>query len=126
MGSTDETLGKVGWIDLTVDDAEGVRDFYAQVVGWNAAPVEMGDYNDFNMTARDGQPAVGICHRRGSNADQPPGWMIYIFVADLDASLARCTELGGEILSGPRGSHGKFAVIRDPAGATCALFEQTG
>ena len=28
------TRGKIGWIDMTVDDAEGVRDFYTAVVGW--------------------------------------------------------------------------------------------
>jgi predicted enzyme related to lactoylglutathione lyase len=27
-------IGKIGWIDITVDDAGGLRDFYAKVVGW--------------------------------------------------------------------------------------------
>lgn len=27
-------IGAVGWFDLTVEDAESVRDFYAGVVGW--------------------------------------------------------------------------------------------
>ena len=125
MGESNDTLGKIGWVDLTVDDAERLRDFYSTVVGWQPSTVDMGDYSDFNMNGADGQASAGICHKRESNADLPPCWMIYIFVADLDASVARCRELGGEVLSGPRGSHGRFAVIRDPAGAVCALFEQT-
>ena len=30
-----DNIGKIGWIDMTVDDASGLRDFYQQVVGWN-------------------------------------------------------------------------------------------
>ena len=30
------------------------------------------------------QPVSGICHARGSNADLPPVWLIYITVADLE------------------------------------------
>lgn len=35
-------IGTIGWIDLTVKDGEGVRDFYQKVVGWESTPVEMG------------------------------------------------------------------------------------
>ncbi len=34
--------GIIKWVDLTVDDAEGVRDFYSAVVGWQAVPVDVG------------------------------------------------------------------------------------
>ena len=29
-------VGKIGWIDMTLDDAPGVRDFYKAVVGWES------------------------------------------------------------------------------------------
>lgn len=29
-----DNIGKIGWIDMTVDDASGLRDFYQKVVGW--------------------------------------------------------------------------------------------
>ena len=45
-----EQTGKIGWIDITVDDAGALRDFYADVVGLRPEPVSMGDYDDFNMT----------------------------------------------------------------------------
>ena len=35
-------IGTVGWFDLTVDNAETVRDFYREVAGWNPSEVEMG------------------------------------------------------------------------------------
>ncbi len=118
--------GKITWQDLTVNDAEKVRDFYAKVVGWRAEPVEMGGYCDFNMIPPGGQEGVaGICHARGPNADVPPQWLIYITVDDVDRASAECTASGGSIVAGPRPmGGGRICVIRDPAGAVCALYQQ--
>ena len=118
--------GTIGWRDLTVDNAEAVRDFYCEVTGWKSEPLDMGGYDDYVMMAEDGGPGVaGVCHARGTNANIPPQWLIYINVADLDASLARCLELGGQIVDGPREiGESRFCVIRDPAGAVCALIGQ--
>lgn len=119
--------GAIAWTDLTIGDAEAIKEFYQQVVGWRPSPVSMGDYDDFNMTAPgSGQAVAGVCHARGSNADLPPCWLIYIVVEDLDSSLARCTDLGGRVVLSPKGlgGHGRYAVIEDPAGAVSALFER--
>jgi len=117
-------IGKIGWIDMTVDDATGVRDFYARVTGWNAQDVSMGDYADYTMLAKGGDAVAGICHARGSNAEIPGGWLIYIVVEDADASAAACVENGGEVVVAPRGlAGGRFCVIRDPGGATAALYQ---
>jgi len=118
--------GTVVWADLTVPDAPRVRDFYAAVTGWRPVEVPMGDYSDFSMTAPGtGRAVAGVCHARGVNAGLPAQWLVYVTVADLDASLERCRALGGEVVAGPMGmgAHGRFAVIRDPAGAVAALAE---
>ena len=122
-------FGTVAWTDLSVPDAEGIRDFYARVVGWVPEPVAMGEYSDFNMTVPDtGEPAAGICHARGVNEDLPPVWMVYLVVEDLEKSLAGVREGGGEILAGPKsmGPESAYAVIRDPAGAVAALYQVGG
>jgi len=68
---TDE-VGSIGWTDLTVTDAEAIRKFYSAVVGWKADPVDMGGYNDFNMTPpASGEAVAGVCHARGGNTDLP-------------------------------------------------------
>jgi uncharacterized protein len=120
---SDERPGSVGWVDLTVPEAEALRDFYAEVVGWKPEPVDMGDYRDFNMTdPADRAPRAGVCHARGVNAGLPPVWVVYFRVADLDASLAAVEREGGEVMAPPRAAGGtRYAVIRDPAGAVCAL-----
>ena len=119
-----QTPGSIGWTDLTVPDADQVRDFYAAVTGWTPAPVSMGDYSDYTMSDASGNAVAGVCHRRGPNSKIPAAWLIYIIVTDLPASLAECTRLGGEVLDGPRSAGGgQFAVIRDPAGAIAGLYQ---
>jgi predicted enzyme related to lactoylglutathione lyase len=119
-------IGAIAWIDLTVDAAQEVRDFYQEVVGWTSGDVEMGGYADFTLhPPGGGDPVAGVCHARGPNAELPAQWLIYVTVADLDRSLAKCQARGGSVLAGPKGmgSAGRYAVIRDPAGAVAALIE---
>ncbi len=120
-----EQTGRIGWIDITVDDARRLRDFYADVVGLVPDPVGMGGYDDFNMTVPGSGDAVcGICHARGGNSDLPGGWLVYFVVNDVEASAAACAAKGGKIIVEPRGlAGGRFCVIEDPSGATAALYQ---
>jgi len=122
---SDINLGKVAWRDLTVPNAGEIQEFYKSVVGWESSEVEMDDYSDFNMISPgDGEAAAGICHARGNNAGLPPQWLIYVIVNDVVESAATCRELGGEVVVEPRAmGGGRFCVIRDPAGAVCALYQ---
>lgn len=128
--STQEStqIGTMGWRDLTIPDAGRVCEFYRKVVGWEVKPLNMGAYDDYCMIVPStGETVAGICHARGSNADVPPQWLVYIIVEDVDKSAARCVELGGKIRVGPREmGGGRFCVIQDPAGAVCALFRGPG
>ena len=121
----EKRIGKVEWFDLTVNDASKIREFYERVVGWTCNSFNMGDYEDYCMIAKDQSTVAGICHARGSNADLPPQWMVYINVDDLTSSLSNCTALGGQQIGQVRAmpGHGRYCFIRDPAGAVCALFE---
>lgn len=118
-------VGTILWRDLTVADAERVRDFYGAVVGWQPSPVEMPGYQDFNMMAPGlADPVAGICHARGPNANLPAQWLMYIIVEDVEHSAGECTRLGGRVIVEPRSmSGGRFCVIEDPAGAVCALYQ---
>ena len=126
MADSPKAPGTVAWTDLTVANADAVRQFYEAVTGWTSTPLDMGGYSDFCMARpADGEVVAGICHARGTNASLPPQWLIYIVVDDLEARLRRCTKFGGTVLFGPKemGEHDHYAVIRDPAGAVAALFE---
>jgi predicted enzyme related to lactoylglutathione lyase len=122
-------VGTIGWTDLTVDDAEEVRKFYSEVVGWKADPVDMGGYNDFNMSPpTTGEPVAGVCHAKGGNTGLPTQWIMYVTVDDIETRARRCVELGGKVLNGPTGSEGKdrTCVIQDPAGAVMAMYQPAG
>lgn len=112
---------KIAWIDLTIPNADEVRDFYANVLGFRPEPVEMGDYSDYNMVdPTTDEPVLGICHKLGSNAALPPQWIIYFTVPDLEVSISKAVGLGATIIDGPRSG---FCVIRDPGGAVTALYQ---
>lgn len=121
--------GSVAGVDLTVPDAAALRDFYAAVVGWEhdgwQTKDEHGAYEDYFMRPPGAASVAGICHQRGENADLPPVWLVYLVVADLDASLAACIERGGTALTHVKGELGqaRYCVIRDPAGAMVSLME---
>jgi hypothetical protein len=123
--STRPAVGTIAWRDLTVENAEKVRDFYVKVAGWRFEPVDMGGYSDFNMFAPGADnPVAGICFQRGQNMDLPSQWLMYIVVENLEAAARLCTDLGGQMVTAPSGmGPGKFCVIRDPAGAVCALYQ---
>jgi hypothetical protein len=118
-------IGAITWTDLTVKNAKAARDFYRAVAGWKISEVEMDGYSDFGMSRPgDSKMVAGICHARGENARLPPQWLIYITVADLDASLRQCVRRGGKVVVKPRIlAGGRMAVVRDPAGAAAALYE---
>jgi predicted enzyme related to lactoylglutathione lyase len=120
--------GEIAWLDLTVEDADAARDFYAEVIGWTITPVDMGGYDDYCMNVpATGNTVSGVCFARASNADLPPVWLAYVVVEDLDQSMARCREHGGSIVAGPKslGPEGRYCVVKDPAGAVLALYQYT-
>jgi predicted enzyme related to lactoylglutathione lyase len=123
MPGEETEVGTIIWQDLTAPNADGLKEFYSQVIGWHAEPVNMGAYSDYEMVSpTSGEPVVGICHAAGPNADLPAQWLIYFSVANVEESIARVLELGGEVLVGPKPLGDEtFCVIRDPAGAVCAL-----
>ncbi len=122
-------VGTLAGFDLTVDDAPTIRDFYASVIGWDVETLDVEDHQDYVMKAPgSGTWVAGVCHRLGPNADLPPQWIVYVYVADLGASIHRCVEAGGKVLADPKGSHdnGRYCVIEDPAGAVLALMQRAG
>jgi predicted enzyme related to lactoylglutathione lyase len=118
-------VGTVGWVDLTVDPADSIRDFYADVVGWRPEPLSMGDHVDYNMMPPESAaPAAGVCHRRDGNSNIPSVWMVYFVVADVDGSLAKVQRRGGGMIGEPRrAGNSRYAMVRDPASAVAALVQ---
>ena len=82
------------------------------------------DFTNY-MWEADGNQIGGMYQTGGPGMEHnPPHWLPYIGVDDVDASAARITELGGTVVSEPMDipDTGRFCVLKDPGGATIALF----
>ena len=112
-----EGVGSIAWLTLVVSDLSTARDFYQQVVGWSATPTDVG--GGFEMQRPDGVSAAELCEAREDNEVIPPVWIISLPVDDLEESLQRVREGGGELIK--KSTDCKYAVIRDPVGACIAL-----
>lgn len=119
--------GRIAWLDLTVAHPTQTLEFYQEVVGWSAEDVQMkdaaGQYTDYALCTPDGAAVAGVRHTRGVNEGLPPVWLICLPVGDLDESLSRVREAGGEVVDARKGRAGDYAyaVVRDPVGACLAL-----
>jgi uncharacterized protein len=115
--------GTVLWNELVTTDLSATA-FYQAVLGMTATAMDMGDtkYTVFQV----GDAQVG-----GAAEPPMPGipnhWHVYFAVGDADASAAKITELGGEILVPPFDIPvGRIAVARDPQGAMFSIIKSAG
>lgn len=118
------------WTDITVSDADKLKDFYTQVFGWTVEEVamedEVGSYVDYAMVDKDGNGVGGICNKRSVNKDLPSQWIVYFTVRDAQKSVETCLKLGGNILKESRNEDGEifYALIEDPSGAVVAFMQE--
>lgn len=119
-----KTHGAFSWSELTTTDPKAAAAFYSGLFGWtfkNMGP-EMGDYHVVSV----GETMVaGVMSMPPGAPPMPPAWGCYVTVTNLDASVARCAELGGKTLVPPMDvpTVGRMAVIQDPQGATLSLMQ---
>ena len=121
--------GRFLWHELVTPDTDAASAFYAEVVGWGTTKWERGPMPYTLLMA--GETAVGgvvLLHEKAKAMGAPPQWLAYIGTADVDATVARATELGAQVFSPPMDMPevGRFAVLKDPAGGTFALLSPAG
>lgn len=132
-------LGELAWMDLTVPNAEQVKEFYQKVLGWQSDAVSMSagneNYEDYTMIATkpesgedatDSQFVTGVCHAKGANKDMPAVWLPYFLVADIDIAASTVQATKGELITEIKSmGDDKYVVIKDPAGAQCVLYQKS-
>ena len=120
------SIGKIAWIDLTVENCRAVADFYQSVMGWDLTTVDVEDYQGFCavMSGTD-TPIAEICHKRAANQSIPSQWLMYVMVEDLEQGMRHCEAAGSEVIIRNRdmGSFGQMSINQDPAGAHCAIVQ---
>jgi predicted enzyme related to lactoylglutathione lyase len=113
------TVGAMCWNELYTKDLQKAQDFYATLFGWTYEADETGYVTIFNNSRRNG----GMMAITPEMGNFPPNWTVYFTVKNMDESLAKVKELGGQVFMQKDISVGKIGMIAEPTGATCILIE---
>lgn len=119
--------GALTWTELIArGEPEAVTGFWAELMGWTTMSSPMPDGGQYTTFLHDGHPAAGMLQMPEDMAiDVPSAWMVYFAVADLDASLAALSRLGGVVHITPTRAPevGMFAMVQDPQGGMFYLLQ---
>jgi len=118
----------LGWNELVTSDVEGSKAFYGAVFGWGHASHEGGPPGGYTEWKVGGRTMGGMMAKPpGMPAEVPSYWGVYFVVPDVDATVAKATELGGGVfLPAFDSPQGRMAGIIDPFGAMFSVISPTG
>lgn len=125
-GEMSDVLGRFTWYELMTTDPEAAIRFYGDVVGWSTQKWDGGP-QPYTMWMAGEMPVGGVMAlpEEAQAAGAPPHWMAYIGTPDLDATVSKAVELGGQVVWGPMDipEVGRMAGIADPQGAMFAAHQ---
>jgi hypothetical protein len=109
--------GKIVHVEIAAEDVDRAQGFYSGVFGWEVGTSMMPDF-DYRMfqSAEDQGGAIA--------PGEPGNFRVYLDVDDLDASVAKVREHGGEAGETTEvPGHGRLAHCRDTEGNAFSLWQ---
>ena len=112
-------------VELHTKDLPKARQFYQSLFSWELTDVPMpgggGTYTLIGV-------GEGVGGGMMTNPAVPASWLAYVGVDDVRAKTAQAKALGATVLQDVLavGDFGLMSVIRDPAGATIAMWQAIG
>jgi len=127
-GDPEDFLAEPGdwiWIQLLSRDTEKASEFYRNLAGYEVITDTRAPLPDTRVLVSDGYARATVMKIPEDRPSLQPTWLPFLRVADLEASLAKATSLGGRVLLAPRDDllQGRLAVAADPSGAALGLIE---
>ena len=115
--------GSFAWNELATTNIDACRSFYSTLLGWEASEMPMEGMT-YTVFSKGGKQVAGMMPIAPEWGEVPPHWLGYISVEDVDVSAGMVESLGGSILVPPTDipTIGRFAVIKDPAGAVVSIM----
>jgi predicted enzyme related to lactoylglutathione lyase len=112
--------GKICYIEIPAIDISRSSEFYKRVFGWN-----IRTRGDGSVAFDDGVGQVSGVWVLGRPPAAKPGFMIYVMVDSVAATLNEIVASGGEIVQ-PIGADAPeiTARFRDPGGNVIGLYQQ--
>ena len=107
------------WYELQSADPDAAKAFYDHVIGWSVGEPMSADFDYRGISA--GAEMVGGVMRitpQTAAGGAKPGWLFYIGVDDVDATVASIAGKGGTILlpAWDMPGIGRMAMVTDPQG----------
>lgn len=120
--------GEICWRELTTQNAEKAKSFYAELFGWNYKQSENSpmQYDQISTNGEDFGGVLQINEQWGENWQEIPShWMTYISVDDCDATVEKIKENGGYVCVEPFDipNVGRMSVVYDPSGANFSILQ---
>ena len=116
--------GNFIWHEIYSGDPAASEKFYTDLLGWGTKKLDMGPGQSYTMFTQSGNDLGGFMPVQDG---QPPHWLVYMGVEDVDATAAKAASLGGKVVAPPMDiPPGRMAVLQDPTGAVFAVFTPSG
>lgn len=119
--------GTFCWVDLSTTDEDGAKSFYADLLGWEADDMPVGEGAVYSMQVLRGKQVAAIAGQpqQQREAGVPPLWNNYVWVESADAAAEQAGALGATVHAPPFDvlDAGRMAVIQDPQGAFLMVWE---
>jgi predicted enzyme related to lactoylglutathione lyase len=112
-----------GWFELHTRSYGDALSFYRNVFGWNTRSEGDTDEFRYSVMVQGEEMYAGVMDATAYQPEGTPGvWTVYFQVDDVDATLARATELGATVIQQAEDTpYGRLAVAGDPTGAQFKL-----
>jgi len=117
--------GTMCWADLSTPDPARAKEFYEGLFGWKIHAAEK-DTSGYLHIENGATMIGGVPPAQYRNPNAPPHWLIYYYVADVDASTDKAKQLGAKVYLAPMTMEkvGRWSVLADPQGAVFAVFKE--
>jgi predicted enzyme related to lactoylglutathione lyase len=113
------------WVDTWQPDADAAVDFYKAIFGWEAEDTMPESVSGKHYMCRLGGKDVAAVASRPEEAPSVTAWTTYVWVDDVDGTIAKVTGAGGSVVKEPFDAldGGRIAIVADPAGAAIGIWQ---
>ena len=110
-------------VEIPSADSDAQKAFYSALLGWQVNEVPMGD--DFTYTMFNTGADMNVALSPVGDGMEPGDVLLYFHSEDLDADMARVSELGGKVILQRQDvpGFGALGMFLDPTGNRVAFWQ---
>lgn len=127
MSDVRHAPGTFCWAELITTDSAGAKQFYIDLMGWEANDDPIPGGGVYTMLQLGGRNVGALYEQPKEMKAQriPPCWMSYVTVDNAADTAARAGKLGGSVIKDAFDVFdiGSMAVLQDPTGAVLAVWQ---